>query len=784
MSQPTILIVDDKAENLYALEKLLLKLNVHVLQATSGAAALDLTLKNEFCLAIVDVQMPEMDGYELVELLRSNEGTATLPVIFVSAIYSDDYHHRRGYEAGAVDFLSKPFAPEILLSKVKIFIDLYNQRHSLQTLVQQLNTTNTVLTKRAAQMEIVNEVGRQITSILNLDALLDRIVSLIQAKFGYYCVGVWMRNEQHTGLLLKAIAGQNAEAQAGAGTYIPVEATPSIVAHACRSDDYYLTNAARDDPNYLFLDVLPETQSELTLPLTLERESPGVKETMGALDIQSAQRDAFDDDDITVLQTLADQISIAIHNARLYDVEKQRRTLAEILEETGRVLASSLDMHEVPEMILERLAQVVSYERGAILLREDTENEASVLHIIAQRGFPDDGRVGNLRVPVKKDDVFDQMATLRRPLILTDVSETPHWQQVEWLPVNHSWLGVPLIAKNHTLGMISLTRREVAAFTPDDATLAAAFAGQAAIALENARLYAQIVRFNAELETMVSERTASLQKAYEQLEILDQKKSDFIQVVSHELRTPLTLIQGYGQILLRDPRFGGDEAYLARASGIVTGALRMHEIINSMLDMIKLDNRTWKLEFQPISLPLLMESFRQSLALPLEERGQTLTIDVPMTLPNIEGDYDALAKLFDHLLVNAIKYTPDGGCIEVVARLFQPQEGISGESTVEVVVRDTGIGIAPEVQELIFTKFYTVGNVAKHSTGKTKFKGGGPGLGLAIAKGLVEAHGGRIWVESSGCDEVACPGSQFHVLLPVKQPTNVLSVTSENPSES
>ncbi len=779
MSDPTILIVDDKPENLYALEKLLKKLDVHVLQATSGARALELTLKHEFCLAIVDVQMPEMDGYELVELLRSNEGTATLPVIFVSAIYSDDYHHRRGYEAGAVDFLSKPFAPEILLSKVKIFIDLYNQRHSLQTLVQQLNANNVVLTKRAAQMEIVNEVGRQITSILNLNALLDHIVSLIQAKFGYYSVGVWMRNEQRTCLVLRAIAGQDCTLQGGEEVCIPVDATPSIVAHVCRSNEYYLTNAAQEDPNYLFLDMLAATQSELTLPLALERGPAIAKESIGALDIQSAARDAFDDDDITVLQTLADQISIAIHNAHLYDAERQRRSLAETLEETGRVLSSSLDMHDVPDLILERLAQVVPYERGAIMLREDDENNASFVYVVAQRGFPEDGRVGNLHVPVQKDDVFDQMATQRRPLILADVSQNPHWQQVEWLPINHSWLGVPLIAKNHVVGMISLTRQEVAAFSSDDATLAAAFAGQAAIALENARLYAQIVRFNAKLETMVGERTASLQKAYEQLEILDQKKSDFIQVVSHELRTPLTLIQGYGQILLRDPRFGDDEAFLARASGIVTGALRMHEIINSMLDMIKLDNRTWKLEFQQISLPLLLESFRQSLALPLEERGQTMTIDVPLTLPNIEADYDALTKLFDHLLVNAIKYTPDGGCIEVTGQMFQPEAGVANDPMVEIIIRDTGIGVAPEAQELIFTKFYTVGNVAKHSTGKTKFKGGGPGLGLAIAKGIVEAHGGRIWVESRGYDEVACPGSQFHVLLPVKQPIETLSANSD-----
>jgi len=115
MNKPKILIVDDKAENLFALDKILQKLDVEVLQARSGNEALGLTLEHELCMAIVDVQMPEMDGYELVDLLRGNEVTISLPVIFVSAIFSDEYHHRKGYDSGAVDFMSKPFIPEILL---------------------------------------------------------------------------------------------------------------------------------------------------------------------------------------------------------------------------------------------------------------------------------------------------------------------------------------------------------------------------------------------------------------------------------------------------------------------------------------------------------------------------------------------------------------------------------------------------------------------------------------------------------------------------------------------
>ena len=142
VSRPKILIVDDQAENLFALQKLLATLEVEVYQASSGNDALGLALEHEFAVAILDVQMPEMDGYELVELLRGNESTATLPIIFVSAVYSDEYHHRKGYDAGAVDFISKPFIPEILLSKIKIFVDLYQQRHQLQAVIGELNHAN------------------------------------------------------------------------------------------------------------------------------------------------------------------------------------------------------------------------------------------------------------------------------------------------------------------------------------------------------------------------------------------------------------------------------------------------------------------------------------------------------------------------------------------------------------------------------------------------------------------------------------------------------------------
>jgi len=135
----------------------------------------------------------------------------------------------------------------------------------------------------------------------------------------------------------------------------------------------------------------------------------------------------------------------------------------------------------------------------------------------------------------------------------------------------------------------------------------------------------------------------------------------------------------------------------------------------------------------------------------------------------IRADSNRLVQVFSHVIQNAIKYTPDGGQIRIIGNVITgttPEDG----DIVEIEVNDTGIGIASEDIEKVFEKFFRVGNVMLHSTGDTKFKGAGPGLGLTIAKGIISAHHGRIWAESPGNDEDSPPGSTFHILLPVKQP--------------
>jgi signal transduction histidine kinase len=267
--------------------------------------------------------------------------------------------------------------------------------------------------------------------------------------------------------------------------------------------------------------------------------------------------------------------------------------------------------------------------------------------------------------------------------------------------------------------------------------------------------------FDAMTEKL-EQRTLELEKSNRALEQMDKTKVSFITVSAHELRTPLTLIHGSAQLLEMKARDNPELA--AVADGILKGTQRMSSVVNDMLDVSKIDSKMLKPYPAEIEIDHLVNKVRNAFKADMAERRLTLETEGLSDLPLIQADPDLMHKVFYHLIINAIKYTPDGGCIRVAGRALDE----NGRAMVEVVVSDTGIGIDPQHHELIFEKFYQTGEVLLHSSGKTKFKGGGPGLGLAIARGIVEAHHGRIWVESPGYNEDANPGSAFHVRLPVR----------------
>jgi signal transduction histidine kinase len=264
-----------------------------------------------------------------------------------------------------------------------------------------------------------------------------------------------------------------------------------------------------------------------------------------------------------------------------------------------------------------------------------------------------------------------------------------------------------------------------------------------------------------EMETRIAYISKELVNVQQQLERLDRTKSNFISVAAHELKTPLTLIEGYTTMMRDMIDESGQNQFDGLLIGMNKGVRRLHEIIDDMIDVSLIDNNLLSLNFQKITLAHILNLLKGELAESVAERQQKLNIKKFSGSDMwIYADSERLYQALYNILTNAIKYTPDNGKIVVDGRTLP--------GFIEITVKDTGIGVAPENHTAIFEKFAQLGRPDLHSSGKTKFKGGGPGLGLPITRGIIEAHGGTIWVESDGYDEKKFPGSTFHILLPIR----------------
>ncbi|GAB4301731.1 MAG: ATP-binding protein [Desulfuromonadia bacterium] len=280
------------------------------------------------------------------------------------------------------------------------------------------------------------------------------------------------------------------------------------------------------------------------------------------------------------------------------------------------------------------------------------------------------------------------------------------------------------------------------------------------------------------------EAMENLRKSAEDLARVNKMKDSFLGMASHELKTPLTVILGYTELILSEMADSVDEQTREMIRNISNAAHRLDGIVRDMVDVSLMSGGKLGIKEDPVDLNALIESTLSEMHYFFTMRKQQVTTILEPGLPEIVGDPMRLSQLLTNVIGNAVKFTPDGGKITIVTlskyldRTPPPVEGRSFfpferqrqlDLYVEIIVQDTGIGIDKKDQPLIFDKFYEVGEIAEHSSGKSAFKAKGTGLGLSIAKGIVELHGGEIWVESPGYDPVVFPGSVFHILLPVNR---------------
>jgi signal transduction histidine kinase len=445
---------------------------------------------------------------------------------------------------------------------------------------------------------------------------------------------------------------------------------------------------------------------------------------------------------------------------------------SQIVREYSLSISNVLDLEQLAKAALSIIRDALGTQTGAIFVVDHRTREDGSEYVRLRDVRDVKARTANMGLLSANGPVAEYLSHEYRPLTQYDIDLLPRFRETPTAERAYlSSLGmdvyVPIYSQGNWIGLLALGPKiSRDRYFDDDLVLLSTLADQTTVALENAHLVANLAQLNRDLQQAYD----AVDQANQQLEHLDQAKSTFIAVLSHELRTPLGLLLGYSQILSDDPQMKQDPDHHQILDGLQKGALRLQEIIESMLDMAALDNRTLQLYRVVTPILPLIQNVCAEFQAALTERHLSLEVaDELSRLPEVDVDPEALKKVFYHLIANAIKYTPDGGEIKIFGWPLPSEQAKLPEGGVEIIVSDTGIGIDPRFHELIFTKFYQTGEVALHSSGKTKFKGGGPGLGLTLARGIVEAHGGRIWVESPGYNEETYPGSQFHVVLPLRQ---------------
>lgn len=456
------------------------------------------------------------------------------------------------------------------------------------------------------------------------------------------------------------------------------------------------------------------------------------------------------------------------------------------LSEYSLSISNILDMELLATVVVGLISEAMEITHGAlvtVLYEEDKSEDDAILP-------PESEKSGVYRFRLitgmgqelpegfisANSPLIQSLRRERKPLTQYDIDLQPRFHALPlaeraWLSSLNMDVYLPIYAKDELIGLLALGPKISGdRYYGEDLGLLKTLADQTAVALENARLYEDLKQRNAENEHL----NADLKKANVELSRLDQAKSDFINIASHELRTPLTQVIGFNDILVEMINTDSMEKNqaLQMTESVRRAARRLEEIVESMFEVTRLDTRTLDMASTPVILAEVVNAAIETWSQGINDRHLSVTVQGVNGLPHILGDARRLTQVFSHLLQNAIKSTPNGGQIHITGQIVDSPDGNGNQPAqryIDISVEDTGIGIAAEELERIFEKFYRVGSVLLHSTGSTKFKGAGPGLGLTIARGIIETHGGRIWAESPGYDEENCPGTKFHVLLPLNR---------------
>ncbi len=785
--QANILLVDDRDENLLALEAILEPLGHRLVSVTSARGALREVLLEDFACILLDVKMPELDGFELAALIKQRERSEHIPIIFVTALSKDEQQIYRGYSAGAVDYIFKPIDPDVLRSKVSVFVDLWTATRQLQEQAELLHERELADLERASEARY-----RQLA-----DAMPQIVwASNVEGRATYFN----RRWFEYTGIS-------------------PRDAGPNVWHEVVHPDDLPLFLSRRDQT--------------LASGDTFEVEYR-FRARDGSYRWHLGRAVPIRDQDRRIefwVGTATD-----IHDRRL--IEDQRSFIVA----AGDTLSRSLDYHET----LKQVADLAAGEIAGWCMVHVADPEGTIVQLAVSHADPAQATLGRElleRYPPDPNAATGPSAVIRsgEAELLPEVTdEMLHAAARDDLHLDLlrrlglcSYLCVPMRGRERILGAITLVSSESGRrFGAEDLLLAEELASRAATTIENAELYrqaeerAEAARVLAtigdgvclldragriRLWNRAAERITGLAEsdvlghaaaevvpgwdtveprvpvalageparveslplevrgrelwlsfsavgfedgtvfAFRDLteeRMLEAMRHDLVATVSHELRTPLAAIYGAALTLRRGDVPLEEQLRDKLLEVIVEESSRLSDIVNELLLASQLDAGLVEANIErcePLEIARLeVEAARTHLPANVE-----LALEAPPELPPVAADAGQLRQVLANLIDNAIKYSPDGGKLTVA---IEPHE-----RHVRFAVSDPGLGIPRAEQRRIFEKFYRLDPDMTRGIG-------GTGLGLYICRELVRGIEGRIWVESDGG-----AGSTFIVEVPQEQ---------------